>query len=80
MNGGRKFIISVALTMTLWLALKVASSLWIYLWTENSANSADNTYYLTIFSALSISYGVFAMIRAAICLFSSVSQARDLHR
>jgi len=66
--------------MILWLALKIASSLWIQLWTENSANSSDNTYYLTVFSALSISYGVFAMIRAALCLFSSLRQARDLHR
>jgi len=72
MNGGMKFAVSLFIVMCFWLGLKIASSLWIQLWTENSDNTPDNTYYLTIYSALSISYGFFAMIRAAICLFSSL--------
>lgn len=53
--------------------------MWIAYWAES--NDPDNNfYYLGIFSLLSVLYGIVAMIRGAICLFSNVEASRSLHR
>lgn len=79
MNGGFWYVCGILITMTIWLGLKMGSSIWIAYWTQS--NDPDNSdFYLNIFSLFSISYGVFALIRAVIILFSSVKAARILHR
>lgn len=79
MNGGFWYITGVVVTMIIWQGLKMGSSMWIALWTEQD-DTADNMYYLEVFTALSVSYGIFAFFRAAICLGCSVWQARTIHR
>ncbi|KAL4454971.1 hypothetical protein ABPG74_006353 [Tetrahymena malaccensis] len=78
-NGGFLFILGIVISMTLWQGLKMASSIWISYWTQDDDESKNN-FYLTGYSIFSISYGVFAMIRAIICLFCSLKEARFIHR
>ncbi|KAL4503360.1 hypothetical protein ABPG72_000966 [Tetrahymena utriculariae] len=78
-NGGFFFIFGILISMTLWQGLKMASSIWISYWTQDEDQSKNN-FYLTGYSIFSISYGVFAMIRAFICIFCSLKEARFIHR
>lgn len=79
LNGGFWYVFGIFISMTIWEALKLGSSVWLSLWTENNEEST-NYYYLTVYSIMSISYGIFAMTRAAICLKGSLNESTIIHR
>ncbi|EGR28734.1 hypothetical protein IMG5_169310 [Ichthyophthirius multifiliis] len=77
--GGFLFIILIFFSMLIWQILKNFSNIWIAIWTKNNQED-KNIYYLTIFSLISLSYGIFAIFRVIITFYCSINASRIIHK
>ncbi|CAD8155775.1 unnamed protein product [Paramecium pentaurelia] len=85
LTGGVLFASFMVFMMLLWDGCYVGSSLWMAHWTqqasEDLANGVDtnNYFYLTIYSVLSLSYGILAFLRSWALVIVSCNQANNMH-
>ncbi|CAD8112763.1 unnamed protein product [Paramecium primaurelia] len=85
MTGGVLFAIFMIFMLLLWDACYIGSSLWMAHWTQQASEDlingedTNNYFYLTIFSVLSLSYGILAFLRQWVFVIVSCNQANNIH-
>jgi ABC-type multidrug transport system fused ATPase/permease subunit len=59
--------------------MKVLSNIWMSLWADHSEID-EQTFYLTIYTSLSVGYVLFVAIRASILYYSAFITSRKIHQ
>ncbi|CAD8103784.1 unnamed protein product [Paramecium sonneborni] len=82
---GRLFIVFLILMMFLWDGCYIGQSLWMAHWTQQASEDlvngeeTENYFYLTIYSILSLSYGILAFLRSYAYVLVNCKQANNMH-
>jgi len=67
--------------MLIFITLSTASNFWLSYWSEQVVDPEHpQSYYLTIYSILSLSYAFFVLIRISMLFIQSVKCSRQIHK
>jgi uncharacterized BrkB/YihY/UPF0761 family membrane protein len=68
----------IMFTMLCWILVSISSNLWLTHWV-NSNDYDHNSFYLAIYSGLSISFAFFCLFRTAEIFLMNIKSSLTLH-
>ena len=78
-SGGWYFFIPFVLALGIQQGMRVMSNIWMSIWADQS-NPDKQTFYMIVYTCLSVGYIFWVIIRASILYYASFISARRIHQ